>query len=60
MAKPSLCKDFKRASRWTWHFMKRGFKHGILPGEETITDSLLIYLAHRHKKHLRIRRLSKV
>ena len=59
MAKPSLCKDFLRASWWTWHFMKRGYNLGLLPGEETITDNLLIYLAHRHQKQLRIYRLNK-
>lgn len=59
MAKPSLCKDFLRASWWTWHFMKHGYNLRLLPGEETITDNLLIYLVHRHQKQLRIYRLNK-
>lgn len=59
MSKQSLCKDFKRASWDTWHFIKRGLNIGILPGEETITDKLLIYLAHRHPQNMRIYRLSK-
>jgi hypothetical protein len=49
---PDLCPSFTDLARWTWAILEAGSGHQISIGETTLTDILLITLAHRHPRNV--------
>ena len=59
MAKLSLCDDFIKASKDTWKKLRLSSQVNIRLSEETITDTLLLYLASRHPYEIRTQKYTK-
>lgn len=51
----TLCKAFEKLSSWTWNTMRETEKMEFEPGEETLTDLIMLALARRlpHKVHVK-------
>lgn len=48
----TLCKTFQQLAMRTWRDLRDSQDLGLLRGEETITDDLLLYLGKRHKSEV--------
>src|SRR4051812_44553522 len=56
---PSLCETFQRAAGETWNLLGLGAQYEMLPGEETLTDLLLLGVRHEQAHIVRVHRFSK-
>jgi len=59
MAKLSLCDDFIKVSKDTWKKLRLSSQVNIRLSEETITDTLLLYLASRHPNKIKTQKYTK-
>lgn len=54
-----LCRTFQVLARQIWKDLRDSSKANLLRGEETITDDLLLALARRHPREVKIKQFNK-
>jgi hypothetical protein len=55
----NICQTFQLLAMHTWINMKDGYQSGLVPGEESTTDWLLLQLWRNHPNEIRIKRYKK-
>lgn len=53
------CEAFSQAAIWVWNWLSIGDEFGIVPGEESITDTELFYIAKACRSSIRTKKFSR-